>query len=99
MKVAASSTPSHLKGEMRPTGDFDINKRQQLRLCVGSAQSQLEIARELLDRRDSANMRTLLRRSIMMAARELEEMLQQNEWGSKEDYSRDLTGSRTLPQG
>jgi hypothetical protein len=84
MKVAASSTPSHLTSKMRPTGGIDTNRRQQLRLCVGSAQSQLEIAQELLGRRDSASMRTLLRRSIMMAARELEEILQQNDWGSNE---------------
>jgi hypothetical protein len=84
MKVAASSTPSHLTSKMNRTGGIDTNRRQQLRLCVGSAQSQLEIAQELLCRRDSASMRTLLRRSIMMAAQELEEMLKQDDWESNE---------------
>lgn len=82
MKMAANHTPRHLASKMRSTGGIDTNRRQQLKLCVGSAQSQLEIAQELLCRRDSASMRTLLRRSIKMAARELEEMLQQNDWQS-----------------
>jgi hypothetical protein len=63
---------------LRPTGGLDSNRRRQLRLCVSSAQSQLEIAQELLSRRDSVSMRTLLRRSIQAAARELEEVLMQD---------------------
>jgi hypothetical protein len=87
MKMAASSTPSHQPDKIRGTGGLNTNRRQQLRLCVGSAQSQLEIAQELLGRRDSASMRTLLRRSIIMAKKELEEMIQQNDWDQDESSS------------